>query len=60
MGVAEKRWAEIVSHISANGRLGSIQPIDRQPGKFEFSASYVGGVGASLLPASEMDATAKN
>ncbi len=58
--IVEKSWAAIVSHIYADGRLGSIQPIDGQPGKFKPSASYVYGVGGFLLAASEMDKLAKN
>ncbi len=57
--VVEKSWPAMVSHIYADGRLGSIQPIDGQPGKFKPSASYVYGVGGFLLAASEMNALAK-
>jgi len=52
--VVEKSWQGILAHIYANGRLGSIQPIDGQPGKFKPSASYVYGVGGFLLAGSEM------
>ncbi|HSZ62000.1 MAG TPA: glycoside hydrolase family 88 protein [Terriglobales bacterium] len=58
--VVERAWAGILSHIYADGRLGSIQPIDGQPGKFKPSASSVYGVGAFLLAASELDALAQN
>ena len=57
--VVEKAWAGLISHIYADGRLGAIQPIDAQPGKFKPSASYVYGVGGFLLAASEMDKLAK-
>ncbi len=57
--VVEKAWPGIVSHIYADGRLGSIQPIDGQPGKFKASSSYVYGVGGFLLAASELDKMAK-
>jgi hypothetical protein len=50
----------MLSHIYADGRLGSIQPIDGQPGKFKPSASYVYGVGGFLLAASELDALAQD
>jgi hypothetical protein len=50
----------MLTHIYADGRLGSIQPIDGQPGKFKPSASSVYGVGAFLLAASELDALAQN
>jgi len=52
--VVEKSWKGMLTHIYANGRLGSIQPIDGQPGKFKPSASYVYGVGGFLLAGSEM------
>jgi unsaturated rhamnogalacturonyl hydrolase len=57
--IVTKAWAGLVAHIYADGRLGSIQPIDAQPGKFKPSSSYVYGVGGFLLAASEMDALAK-
>jgi unsaturated rhamnogalacturonyl hydrolase len=56
--VVKRAWAEMLTHIYADGRLGSIQPIDGQPGKFKPSASYVYGVGGFLLAASEVDAMA--
>ena len=57
--VVERAWAGMLTHIYADGRLGSIQPIDGQPGKFKPSASYVYGVGGFLLAASEVDKMAK-
>ena len=57
--VVAKSWPAMLSHIYADGRLGSIQPIDGQPGKFKPSASYVYGVGGFLLAASEVDKMAK-
>ncbi len=58
--VVKNAWAGMLEHIYADGRLGSIQPIDAAPGKFKPSASYVYGVGGFLLAASEMDALADN
>jgi unsaturated rhamnogalacturonyl hydrolase len=58
--VVERAWAGMLAHIYADGRLGSIQPIDGQPGKFKPSASSVYGVGGFLLAASEVDALAQN
>ena len=43
--IVERAWAGILQDIYADGRLGSIQPIDGQPGKAKRSASYVYGVG---------------
>ena len=57
--VVERAWAGMLTHIYADGRLGSIQPIDGQPGKFKPSASYVYGVGGFLLAASEVDQLAQ-
>jgi len=53
--VVEHSWAGMLTHIYADGRLGSIQPIDGQPGKFKPSASYVYGVGGFLLAGSELN-----
>ena len=53
--VVQRAWAGILQHIYADGRLGSIQPIDAQPGAFKPSSSYVYGVGAFLLAASEVE-----
>ena len=58
--MVERAWAGILKHVYADGRLGSIQPIDGQPGKFKPSASYVYGVGGFLLAASELDALAQD
>lgn len=53
--VVEKSWAGMVSHIYADGRLGSIQPIGAAPDAFKPSSSYVYGVGGFLLAGSELD-----
>jgi len=58
--VVEKSWKGMLKHIYADGRLGSIQPIDGQPGKFKPSASYVYGVGGFLLAGSEMHRLAES
>jgi len=58
--VVTRAWAGLISHIYADGRLGSMQPIDGQPGVFKPSASYVYGVGSFLLAASEVDILAKS
>ena len=55
MCIRDSAWTGLISHIYADGRLGSIQPIDGQPGVFKPSASYVYGVGSFLLAASEVD-----
>ena len=57
--VVKKSWAGMIGHIYSSGRLGSIQPIDGQPGKFKPSASYVYGVGGFLLAAEQMDRLVK-
>jgi rhamnogalacturonyl hydrolase YesR len=58
--VVKRSWDGILKHVYADGRLGSIQPIDGQPGKFKPSASYVYGVGGFLLAGAELDKMAKN
>jgi unsaturated rhamnogalacturonyl hydrolase len=58
--VVGRAWAGMLSHVYADGRLGSIQPIDGQPGKFKPSASYVYGVGGFLLAASELNSLAQS
>jgi rhamnogalacturonyl hydrolase YesR len=53
--VVQRAWTGMLTHVYADGRLGSIQPIDGAPGKFKPSASYVYGVGGFLLAGSELD-----
>ncbi len=57
--VVQHAWTGMLTHIYADGRLGSIQPIDGAPGKFKPSASYVYGVGGFLLAGSELDRLAR-
>ena len=57
--VVARAWAGMLTRIYADGRLGSIQPIDGKPGTFKPSASYVYGVGGFLLAASEVSALAE-
>jgi unsaturated rhamnogalacturonyl hydrolase len=52
--VVTRSWAAMLKHIYKDGRLGSIQPIGGEPGKFKPSSSYVYGVGAFLLAGSEL------
>jgi unsaturated rhamnogalacturonyl hydrolase len=52
--VVKRSWRGMLAHIYADGRLGSIQPIGGEPGKFKPSSSYVYGVGAFLLAGSEL------
>jgi hypothetical protein len=44
----------MLTHIYASGRLGNIQPIGAEPGKYKPSSSYVYGVGAFLMAGSEL------
>ena len=57
--IVAKSWQGMLTHIYADGRLGSIQPIGGEPGKFKPSSSYVYGVGAFLLAASELNQVAR-
>ena len=52
--VIRKGWQGMVSHVYADGRVGSIQPIASGPGNYSSSSSYVYGVGAFLLAGSEI------
>jgi unsaturated rhamnogalacturonyl hydrolase len=55
----EKAWAGMITHVYADGRLGSIQPVGAAPGAYTETSSYVYGVGAFLLAGSEIYRTAK-
>jgi unsaturated rhamnogalacturonyl hydrolase len=50
----EKAWAGMLTHVYADGRLGSIQPVGAAPGAYAETSSYVYGVGAYLLAGSEI------
>ena len=54
-----KAWAGMLTHVYADGRLGSIQPVGAAPGAYTETSSYVYGVGAYLLAGSEIYRTAK-
>jgi len=53
--IVERAWAGILTHVYADGRLGSIQPIGEAPAEYTASSSYNFGVGAFLLAGSELD-----
>ena len=53
--VVTKAWAGMLTHVYADGRLGSIQPIGAAPDAVGASSSYVYGVGGFLLAGSELD-----
>jgi unsaturated rhamnogalacturonyl hydrolase len=55
----EKAWAGMLTHVYADGRLGSIQPVGAAPGAYSETSSYVYGVGAYLLAGSEIYRTAR-
>ena len=52
--VVRKGWAGLLTHVYADGRLGSIQPIGGGPDTYKPQTSYVFGVGAFLMAGSEM------
>jgi unsaturated rhamnogalacturonyl hydrolase len=52
--IVTRSWRAMLTHVYADGRLGSIQPIGGEPGKFKPSSSWVYGVGAFLLAGSEL------
>jgi unsaturated rhamnogalacturonyl hydrolase len=53
--VVGRAWRGMLTHIYASGRLGNIQPIGTEPGKYKPSSSYVYGVGAFLMAGSELN-----
>ena len=57
--VVQAGWKGLLSHVYADGRLGSIQPVASAPGEFKPSSSYVYGVGAFLLAGSEAEQIAE-
>jgi unsaturated rhamnogalacturonyl hydrolase len=57
--IIRKAWAGMISHVYADGRLGSIQPVGAAPGPLTETTSYVYGVGGYLLAGSEIYSTAK-
>jgi rhamnogalacturonyl hydrolase YesR len=57
--VVENAWKGMLRHVYADGRLGSIQPVDAQPGKFKPSSSHVYGVGGFLMAGYEVNRLAK-
>ncbi len=52
--VVRKGWAGLLTHVYADGRLGSIQPIGGGPDSYKPQTSYVFGVGAFLMAGSEV------
>jgi rhamnogalacturonyl hydrolase YesR len=52
--VVTRAWRGMLAHVYSSGRLGSIQPIGAEPGKYKPSSSYVYGVGAFLMAGSEL------
>ena len=57
--IIEKGWGGLLSHVYADGRLGSIQPVGAKPDAYSATSSYVYGVGAYLLAGSEIYRMAK-
>jgi rhamnogalacturonyl hydrolase YesR len=57
--VVAKAWRGMLTHIYADGRLGSIQKVGAAPGELSPGGSYVYGVGAFLLAGSEVDKLAQ-
>jgi rhamnogalacturonyl hydrolase YesR len=54
-----KAWAGLLTHVYADGRLGSIQPVGHAPDAYSETSSSVFGVGAYLLAGSEIYRTAR-
>jgi rhamnogalacturonyl hydrolase YesR len=58
--VVAKAWKGMLTHIYADGRLGSIQKIGGSPDTVSLGGSYVYGVGAFLLAGEEVDRLARS
>jgi rhamnogalacturonyl hydrolase YesR len=56
--VVARAWRGMLTHVYETGRLGSIQPIGGEPGRYKPSSSWVYGVGAFLLAGSELSGIA--
>jgi len=58
--VVEHAWKGLLSHIYADGRLGSIQQVGAAPSFYKPTSSYNFGVGGFLLAGSEVDRMARS
>jgi unsaturated rhamnogalacturonyl hydrolase len=58
--VVAKAWKGLLSHVYADGRLGSIQKIGGAPDSVQPGGSYVYGVGAFLLAGEQIEMLAKS
>lgn len=52
--VVRSGWAGLLTHVYADGRLGSMQPIGGGPDTYKPQTSYVYGVGAFLMAGAEV------
>jgi rhamnogalacturonyl hydrolase YesR len=50
----KKAWQSLVSHVSADGKLGFIQPVGAAPNSVDKNSTDVYGIGAFLLAGSEL------
>jgi rhamnogalacturonyl hydrolase YesR len=57
--VVARAWKGLLTHVYADGRLGSMQKIGGAPGEVSPGGSYVYGVGSFLLAGSEIDRMAE-
>jgi len=58
--VVEKGWKGMLAHVHEDGRLGSIQSVNQEPGVVPPTSSYVYGVGGFLLAGAEMHRLAEH
>ena len=58
--VVEKGWKGMLAHVYEDGRLGSIQSVNQEPGVVPPTSSYVYGVGGFLLAGAEMHRLAEH
>lgn len=58
--VIERSWKGLLSHVYADGRLGSMQQVGAAPASYLPSSSYIYGVGGFMLAGSEIDRLSKH
>jgi unsaturated rhamnogalacturonyl hydrolase len=58
--VVARAWTGLLTHVYADGRLGSIQRIGGAPDSVQPGGSYVYGVGAFLLAGEQVEKLAKS
>jgi rhamnogalacturonyl hydrolase YesR len=58
--IVKKGWQGLLVHVYEDGRLGSIQSVNQEPGVVPPTSSYVYGVGGFLLAGAELHRLAEH